>query len=204
MTHALVVNTGSSSVKLALCDSSGQRLWQQQRSWGLPQADSGSQQLAELLEQWLSPLLAALEPLPQLVIHRIVHGGAHFSAPTLLSPQVLAELANLVPLAPLHNSPALEAINWLQGQLESQLESQLEGSAIQQWACFDTAFHASLSEAASTYAIPAPWRQQGLRRFGGLRPYQVRRRPCPGAADAAAALDRRCRCGWPSPVPRAA
>ena len=158
MTHALVVNTGSSSVKLALCDPSGRRLWQEQRSWGVPQADSGSQQLAELLEQWLSPLLSALEPQPQLVIHRIVHGGSHFSAPTLLSSQVLAELANLVPLAPLHNGPALEAINWLQ--------DQLEGSAIQQWACFDTAFHASLSEAASTYAIPAPWRQQGLRRFG--------------------------------------
>ena len=90
MTHALVVNTGSSSVKLALCDSSGRRLWQEQRSWGLSQADAGGQQLAELLEQWLSPLLAALEPLPQLVIHRIVHGGVHFSAPTLLSPQVLA------------------------------------------------------------------------------------------------------------------
>ena len=106
MTHALVVNTGSSSIKLALCDTSGRRLWQVQRSWGLPQADAGGQPLVELLEQWLSPLLAALEPLPQLVIHRIVHGGAHFSAPTLLSPQVLAELANLVPLAPLHNGPA--------------------------------------------------------------------------------------------------
>ena len=162
MTHALVVNTGSSSVKLALCDASGRRLWQEQRSWGLPQADSGGQQLAVLLEQWLSPLLAALEPLPQLVIHRIVHGGAHFRAPTLLSPQVLEELANLVPLAPLHNGPALEAITWLQGQLEGQLE----GNSIHQWACFDTAFHASLSEAASTYAIPAPWRQQGMRRFG--------------------------------------
>jgi acetate kinase len=158
MTQALVVNTGSSSVKLALCDPSGRRLWQQQRSWGLSQADSGGQQLAELLEQWLSPLLTACDPPPQQVVHRIVHGGAHFSAPSLLSPQVLVELANLVPLTPLHNGPALEAINWLQGQLE--------GSGIQQWACFDTAFHASLSEAASTYAIPAQWRQQGLRRYG--------------------------------------
>ncbi len=158
MTQALVVNTGSSSVKLALCDPSGRRLWQQQRSWGISQADSGGQQLAELLEQWLSPLLTACDPPPQLVVHRIVHGGARFSAPSLLSPQVLVELANLVPLAPLHNSPALEAITWLQGQLE--------GSGIQQWACFDTAFHASLSEAASTYAIPAQWRQQGLRRYG--------------------------------------
>jgi len=158
MTQALVVNTGSSSVKLALCDPSGRRLWQQQRSWGLYQADSGGQQLAELLEQWLSPLLTACDPPPQQVVHRIVHGGARFSAPSLLSPQVLVELANLVPLAPLHNGPALEAITWLQGQLE--------GSGIQQWACFDTAFHASLSEAASTYAIPAQWRQQGLRRYG--------------------------------------
>lgn len=162
MTYALVVNTGSSSIKLALCDPSGRRLWQEQRSWGLPQADSGSQQLAELLEQWLRPLLAALEPLPQLVIHRIVHGGAQFSAPTLVSPQVLVELANLVPLAPLHNGPALEAITWL----EALLEGELESSSIQPRACFDTAFHTSLSEAASTYAIPAPWRQQGLRRFG--------------------------------------
>ena len=158
MTQALVVNTGSSSVKLALCDPSGRRLWQQQRSWGISQADSGGQQLAELLEQWLSPLLTACDPPPQLVVHRIVHGGARFSTPSLLSPQVLVELANLVPLAPLHNGPALEAITWLQGQLE--------GSGIQQWACFDTAFHASLSEAASTYAIPAQWRQQGLRRYG--------------------------------------
>ena len=162
MKQALVVNTGSSSVKLALCDPSGRRLWQQQRSWGSSQADSGGQQLAELLEQWLTPLLTACEPPPQLVVHRIVHGGTRFSAPSLLSPQVLVELANLVPLAPLHNGPALEAITWLQGQLEGQLE----GSSIQQWACFDTAFHASLSEAASTYAIPAQWRQQGLRRYG--------------------------------------
>jgi acetate kinase len=158
MKQALVVNTGSSSVKLALCDPSGRRLWQQQRSWGISQADSGGQQLAELLEQWLTPLLTACEPPPQLVVHRIVHGGTRFSAPSLLSPQVLVELANLEPLAPLHNGPALEAITWLQGQLEA--------SGIQQWACFDTAFHASLSEAASTYAIPAQWRQQGLRRYG--------------------------------------
>lgn len=66
MTHALVVNTGSSSVKLALCDASGRRLWQEQRSWGLPQADSGSQQLAELLEQWLSPCSRPLSPYPSL------------------------------------------------------------------------------------------------------------------------------------------
>ena len=146
----LVVNTGSSSVKLALCDASGRRLWQQQSSW--------SKDLPALLETWLAPWLAEASPPPELVVHRLVHGGSRFIAPTPLTAEVLTELATLVPLAPLHNGPALEAIQWLQGRLAPQ--------DIQQWACFDTAFHASLGEAASTYAIPAHWRQQGLRRFG--------------------------------------
>ena len=159
----LVVNTGSSSLKLALCDPRGHRLWQQQRSWGLPQADPESadpeaQDLPALLEQWLAPLLAEASPPPELVVHRLVHGGSRFLAPTLLTAEALEKLAALVPLAPLHNGPALEAIHWLQGRLAPK--------GIQQWACFDTAFHASLGEAASTYAIPAAWRHQGLRRYG--------------------------------------
>jgi acetate kinase len=159
----LVVNTGSSSVKVALCDPGGHRLWQQQRSWGQPVADPDTadpqtQDLPALLETWLAPLLAEASPPPELVVHRLVHGGSRFIAPTPLTAEVLKELAALVPLAPLHNGPALEAIAWLQGRLAPK--------GIQQWACFDTAFHASLSEAASTYAIPAAWRHQGLRRYG--------------------------------------
>lgn len=159
----LVVNTGSSSVKLALCDPSGRRLWQQQRSWGQAEADSEiadpkTQELTALLETWLAPRLAEASPAPELVVHRLVHGGSRFIAPTPLTAEVVEELAALVPLAPLHNGPALEAIQWLQDQLAAK--------GIQQWACFDTAFHASLGEAASTYAIPALWRHQGLRRYG--------------------------------------
>jgi len=76
----LVVNKGSSSVKLALCDPRGRRLWQQQRSWGLAQADpeiadSEAQDLPALLETWLAPLLAEASPPPDLVVHRMVHGG---------------------------------------------------------------------------------------------------------------------------------
>jgi acetate kinase len=164
----LVVNTGSSSVKLALCDPSGRRLWQEQRPWGLPQgspatpdsspADPNPPDLSSLLEHWLAPLLASADLSPELVVHRLVHGGSQFTAPTPLSSEVLTELAALVPLAPLHNGPALEAIQWLRGLLEPR--------GMAQWACFDTAFHASLSDAASTYAIPASWRAQGLRRYG--------------------------------------
>ena len=151
----LVVNTGSSSVKLALCNADGQGLWQEQRSWDA----SGGTGLPALLEQWLAPLLATWHPAPSLVVHRFVHGGSRFTAPTRLTPEVVAELEGLVPLAPLHNGPALAAIHWLQ-------EQEAGGQALPQWACFDTAFHATLTETAFSYAIPAAWRAQGLRRYG--------------------------------------
>jgi acetate kinase len=98
------------------------------------------------------------------VAHRIVHGGGDFSRPTRLTAAVLRRLEALVPLAPLHNGPALQAIAWLQGWLEGRPGAN--GAAIPQWACFDTGFHASLPEAAFTYALPADWRAQGLRRYG--------------------------------------
>lgn len=151
----LVVNTGSSSVKLARCTASGARLWQEQRSWDATDPAG----LKPLLEQWLQPLLAGWDPAPVLVAHRLVHGGARFNAPTRLTAEVLTELDELVPLAPLHNGPALAAIRWL-------LEHEAESSCLPQWACFDTAFHASLGAAAFSYAIPATWRAQGLRRYG--------------------------------------
>ncbi len=156
----LVVNAGSSSIKLVLCDHQGRRLWQEQRGWGVTAAPDGAAEtdLRDLLRQWLGPLLAAADPSPHLVIHRLVHGGSHFTSPTALDAEVLGSLAELVPLAPLHNGPALEVIRWL--------EDQGQPRGLAQWACFDTGFHATLGEAAYTYAIPAVWRQQGLRRFG--------------------------------------
>jgi len=151
----LVVNTGSSSIKLARCDVRGTRLWQEQRGWDA----SGALGLETLLEQWLSPLLASWDQAPVLVAHRLVHGGSSFSAPTQLTEAVLDQLEELVPLAPLHNGPALAAIRWL-------LKHGPSSSHLQQWACFDTAFHTTLTEAAFSYAIPAAWRAQGLRRYG--------------------------------------
>jgi len=68
------------------------------------------------------------------------------------------QLEALNPLAPLHNPPALEAIRWLQALRP----------ALPQWACFDTAFHHNLPPEARTYALPAAWRQGGIRRFGFL------------------------------------
>ncbi|MEB3321259.1 MAG: acetate kinase [Synechococcaceae cyanobacterium] len=62
----------------------------------------------------------------------------------------------MVPLAPLHNGPALQVMRWLAGRRPE----------LPQWACFDTAFHATLPPGARTYAVPAAWRRQGLRRYG--------------------------------------
>lgn len=155
----LVLNAGSSSLKASLHGPDGQVLWRDQRRWQPPQAagqTSLSSAVNDALAPWLPMGLAPWSQSVALVGHRFVHGGETFTAPTRLSSEVCGALAELVPLAPLHNGPALEVVRWLQ-----RWQPQLP-----QWACFDTAFHASLPPAARTYALPASWRQQGLRRFG--------------------------------------
>jgi acetate kinase len=86
----------------------------------------------------------------------VVHGGERFTAPTRLDPAVLEALEALTPLAPLHNGPALALVRWARQRWPERPH----------WACFDTAFHADLPPEARTYAIPAAWRRQGLRRYG--------------------------------------
>eukprot|EP00004_Rigifila_ramosa_P024208 TRINITY_DN694_c0_g1_i1.p1 TRINITY_DN694_c0_g1~~TRINITY_DN694_c0_g1_i1.p1 ORF type:complete len:283 (+),score=71.64 TRINITY_DN694_c0_g1_i1:1103-1951(+) len=93
----------------------------------------------------------------QGVAHRVVHGGTLFNRPTVLSPDVVAALSALSPLAPLHNPPSLQLIHKMQ---------QLLPSAVQ-IAVFDTAFHATLPPAATTYALPLSLaRATGVRRYG--------------------------------------
>lgn len=147
---ALTINLGSSSLKAALVDSTGAIPWHGGRSL---QPDES---LEEVLERWLAP---ALEPYRKSIIlvgHRVVHGGEHFTAPTPIDDQVETTLQELVPLAPLHNPPALKGLAWARDWAPD----------LPQWACFDTAFHSTLPAAASTYALPAELRQRGFRRFG--------------------------------------
>jgi len=148
----LVLNAGSSSLKASLLDEDGNRFWQGQRP--CPMADGAAPE--PVLTDWLPVALAPWNASIVLAGHRVVHGGEGFIAPVRLDPAVLAALTELVPLAPLHNGPALGVMRWLAAH-----EPHLE-----QWACFDTAFHATLPPEAATYAIPAEWRRQGVRRFG--------------------------------------
>jgi acetate kinase len=95
-----------------------------------------------------------------LVAHRVVHGGERFSRACRIDADVRHGIAAVSELAPLHNGVALAVIDWV----ETWLGSWQPG--LSQWACFDTAFHSTLPAEQHTYALPAAWRSQGLRRFG--------------------------------------
>ena len=151
---ALVLNAGSSSLKARLLDSGEQVLWQGSIAWDATADADGAAGWA--LAEWLRPALDPWHERITLAGHRVVHGGERFTAPTRLTPALLVELEALIPLAPLHNGPAVALMRRL----------AQAWPALPQWACFDTAFHATLPEAARTYALPAAWRALGLRRFG--------------------------------------
>jgi acetate kinase len=90
------------------------------------------------------------------VVHRVVHGGARFREPIVIDDAVRAEIAALEALAPLHNAPALRAIE----------EAQRALPDVPHVAVFDTAFHATIPDEAATYAVPRRWRDWGMRRYG--------------------------------------
>jgi acetate kinase len=91
---------------------------------------------------------------PDAVAHRVVHGGDRTVA-TRIDDALLAELRALTDLAPLHQPPALDAIDRCRAAWPDR----------SQVACFDTAFHSTIPAAASTYALPARLREQ-VRVFG--------------------------------------
>jgi acetate kinase len=89
--------------------------------------------------------------------HRVVHGGRHFGEAARIDADVVARIQELASLAPLHTAPALQGI--------AAAQSALPG--IPHVAVFDSAFHRTIPEQASTYAIPSRWREEwGVRRYG--------------------------------------
>ena len=147
---ALVINLGSSSLKAALVDSTGASPWHGGRSI------AADESLEQVLDAWLAPELEPFKQQVDLIGHRVVHGGERFTAPTQIDAEVEATLTELIPLAPLHNPPALKGLAW----------ARRWAPQLPQWACFDTAFHSSLPAAAYAYAIPGEFRRKGFRRFG--------------------------------------
>ncbi|MEZ2147339.1 acetate/propionate family kinase [Bradyrhizobium sp. DN5] len=88
--------------------------------------------------------------------HRIVHGGPDYSGPVALTDDVYAKLAALTPLAPLHQPRCLEPVRTIQAIRPG----------LTQIACFDTAFHHSMAQPASRFAIPRRYEERGVRRYG--------------------------------------
>lgn len=154
MSRVLVVNTGSSSLKLTV---------------------DGAEGLSAHIAGWdghdVMPIreLAAQAGRVDAVGHRVVHGGAGMTAPTVIDEEVRDSIEALTPLAPLHQGRAVAGITAAQVALPE----------LPHVACFDTAFHATLPAEARTYALPEAWREAwGLQRFGfhGLsHAYVVRR-----------------------------
>jgi acetate kinase len=147
--RVLILNTGSSSVKWSILDATtGSILDGGSRAWQTP---APGRHAAELQ--------AMLAPMADIdaVGHRVVHGGARFTDAVLIDEAVRAAILDLAELAPLHNPAAVSGIDAALAALHG----------VPQIAAFDTAFHATLPEAAFTYPLPWQWTQTyGARRFG--------------------------------------
>jgi len=92
----------------------------------------------------------------QAISHRVVHGGAFYSSSVHVTPEVMAQLATLNALAPLHQPHNLAGISAFAESFPD----------VPQVACFDTAFHRTLSPLETTFAIDKKLTEQGVRRYG--------------------------------------
>lgn len=172
----VVLNCGSSSIKFAVFDAAAEPLprtplWNGKvQGIGGPQPDFGETGIApfaialdaarpydDALRLIRERVLARLDGRRvAAVAHRVVHGGSRYFEPVRVDAGVLADLESYVPLAPLHQPFALEAIRTL----------LRERPEIPQVGCFDTAFHHTLPPVERV--LPLPWSawQRGLRRYG--------------------------------------
>ncbi|EAP98927.1 acetate kinase [Janibacter sp. HTCC2649] len=144
----LTVNVGSSSVKLRWLEGEGVVS-------SVDLSAGGSVAEGDLSFAVTSAVSAS--PPPEVVVHRIVHGGNRFREGVLIDDDVLLALRELSDLAPDHQRRALSVIDTLGSGMPD----------VPHVAVFDTAFHSTLGPAATTLAIPAEWREAwGVRRFG--------------------------------------
>lgn len=145
--RVLVANAGSSSLKLSLLDSDDSELWAREleAARAVVEPDAVRAAIAELPEA------------PDVAGHRIVHGGERFREAVVIDEAVEEALNQLTVLAPLHQPKSLAALAAVRHALPD----------VPEVACFDTAFHATLPPAATTYALPRRWRERhGVRRYG--------------------------------------
>ena len=177
----LVLNAGSSSQKSCLYDLAEsipdtpvEPLWEADIDWISPQKgiltvesngkkreielkdrDTALKVLLNTLVEGEFKVIDSLDKI-DLVGHRVVHGGAKYSQPTIINDDVKSAIADLIPLAPSHNPANLEGIDTIEEILPK----------VTQVAVFDTAFHSTIPEFAKVYPIPYKYYEKGIRRYG--------------------------------------
>ena len=177
----LSVNAGSSSLKFALYPIAGDGIGEAEVTGNIEGLEPSGQprisfcaagQAKESADVAVQPAQdvfdAALNTLKNLlasrfahlrvqaIAHRVVHGGAYYSSSVRVTPEVMAQLATLNALAPLHQPHNLAGINAFAESFPD----------VPQVACFDTAFHRTLSPLETTFAIDQKLTEQGVRRYG--------------------------------------
>lgn len=171
----IVLNCGSSSIKFAVFEAASplprKPLWNGKvQGIGGPAPDFGETGVPpfaielgaehpyrDALRIIRERITARLQDRPVAAIaHRVVHGGSKYFESTRIDAGVLRDLRSYVPLAPLHQPFALEAIEIL----------LRERPDIVQIACFDTGFHHSLPKVEQILPLPYEWWQRGVRRYG--------------------------------------
>lgn len=144
--RVLVLNAGSSSLKLSLVGPDDEQLADHEFEVAEGRLDDAA----------MASAVRAVGPV-DAAGHRVVHGGPRYPASVRIDSSVVDYLASITDLAPLHLPAALAGIAALRSLLPR----------VPSVACFDTAFHSGMPAEASTYAIPEAWRKQhGIRRYG--------------------------------------
>jgi len=169
-----VINAGSSSVKFSFYEGERRLLTGQVDGLGAHPSASATGPDGEAIappDLGGKPPTAPSEVLPTIIPwarerlgtrrlaalgHRVVHGGLRHSRPAHVTPELLAELEALVPLAPLHEPHNLAPI-----KMAMTLNPDLP-----QVACFDTAFHRTAPEVEQAFALPYSFYEEGIRRYG--------------------------------------
>ena len=181
--HILVLNSGSSSQKACLYEI-GETLpnhppaclWEGRIEWGSGTAatmvknsegvvqkeqvtvSSREQVVGDLLStSWSGKARAIASPSEiDAVGHRVVHGGPHFEAPVVITPEVRLAIGSVSEFAPLHIRAELEGMKIVENLLGS----------VPQMAVFDTGFHRQIPLPAAIYPGPYEWFESGIRRYG--------------------------------------
>jgi acetate kinase len=170
----LAFNSGSSSLKVGVYSmavgreealvtaaaegvgSENGRVWARQAEQFFVKEDRGFQAAAEAAEFLTKAFRERSLPKPDIIGHRVVHGGPQLREHQLITPDVLQQLEAAIPFAPIHLPPALAVVRFAAGCFPG----------ITQVACLDTAFHCTLPEHAARFPLPERFWETGIRRYG--------------------------------------